>query len=66
MSLADTCLARFVPLPHQLQEASTFLTRNPSQAIAEPQPTIEPQPITEPQTGAYDCKLCIYYLPNLF
>lgn len=55
MSLTDTRLARFAPLPYQLQEGSTFLTTNPS-----PQP---PQPTADPQTGAYDCKLFISHLP---
>jgi hypothetical protein len=29
-SRTDACLARFAPLPHQLQESSTFLTTNPT------------------------------------
>jgi hypothetical protein len=49
-ALTDASLARFAPLPHQLQECSTFLTSNPT-------PRSEPQPTTEPQThGAFDCK----------
>lgn len=51
----DVRLARFAPLPHQLQERGTFLTKDPS-----PQP--QPQPTTEPQTQGYDCKLLISYL----
>jgi hypothetical protein len=66
-SLADPHLARFAPLPHQLQESSTFLTTNPS---PQPQPTMEPQTqasSSEPQTRASDCKLPIsYFLPNLY
>lgn len=55
-SLADAHLARFAPLPHQLQENSTFLTTNPS-----PQPL----PTTEPQTQAFDCKFFLSLLSLL-
>ena len=69
-SLSDIRLARFAPLPHQLQENSTFLTKNPSpqvQPTTQSQPTTEPRPMTEPQTGAYDCKLFMsYFPPNLY
>ena len=69
-SLTDTCLARFAPLPHQLQKSTTFLTKNPG---PQPQPTTEPQtgpydyPSPQPQpttaqTGPYDCKLFVISL----
>jgi hypothetical protein len=47
-SLTDSRLARFAPLPHQLQENSTFLTKNPSP---------QSQPTMESQSQAFDCKL---------
>lgn len=57
-SESDTRLARFAPLPHQLQGIGSFLTKNP---------TPQPQPITEPQAQAFDCKLLIsHLLPNLY
>ena len=49
-SRTDARLACFAPLPHQLQESSTFLTTNPT-------PQLQPQPTTEPLTWAFDCKL---------
>src|SRR6202522_1977880 len=61
-SSTDTRLARFAPPPHQLQEPSTFLTKDPSPPLS-PQPappvTLEPvpPPISESQTGGFDCKL---------
>jgi hypothetical protein len=54
-SLTDARLARFAPLPHQLQESSTFLTTNPS-----PQPL----PASEAPTQAFDCTLFISSLPS--
>ena len=48
-SETDARLARFAPLPHQLQECSTFITTNP-------QP-----PTIEPQTGAFDCNCLIFH-----
>ena len=55
-SETDARLARFAPLPHQLQESSNFLTTNP---------TSSPQTI-EPQTQGFDCKLFIsYFSPDL-
>jgi hypothetical protein len=58
----DARLACFAPLPHQLQESATFLTKSPT-----PQAQAQPRPTTEPQTQAFDCKLLIFYLPlNLY
>jgi hypothetical protein len=68
-ALTDTHLARFAPLPHQLQDCSTFLTTNPTpQSQHQPAPQPEPQPITETQThGAFDCKLFVsYFAPDLY
>jgi hypothetical protein len=59
-SQTDARLARFAPLPHQLQESSTFLTTTPA---SQPQH----QPSIEPQTGAFDCKLSVsYFTPDLY
>jgi hypothetical protein len=45
-SIGDARLARFAPLPHQLQESSTFLTKNPTELHGS----------EEPQTQGFDCK----------
>ena len=59
-SQTDPRLAHFAPLPHQLQESSTFLTTNPTSRR-------QRQPTTEPSTGAFDCKLfASYYTPDLY
>ena len=58
-SQTNARLARFAPLPHQLQESSTFLTTNPT-----PQP--QSQPTTEPPTQAFDCKLFVSYFTHLY
>ena len=66
-SLTDTRLAHFAPPPHQLQEPSTFLTKDPSPPLS-PQPaspvTLEPvpPPISESQTGGFDCKLFFSFI----
>lgn len=49
----DACLARLAPLPHQLQECSTFMTTNLTPSPPQPQET---------QTRAFDCKLFVSYL----
>src|SRR6202522_3963478 len=67
-SQTDVRLARLAPLPHQLQESSTFLTTNPTIRL-QPQPTTElqTQQTTEPLTGAFDCKLFVsYFTPDLY
>jgi hypothetical protein len=69
-SQTDARLARFAPLPHQLQETSTFLTTNPTQQ-PQPQSTTElqtqTQPTTESPTRAFDCKLfASYFTPDLY
>jgi hypothetical protein len=59
-ALTDASLARFLPLPYQLQEAGTFLSTNPT-------PPPHPQPTTEPQTQGFDCKpFAAYFTPYLF
>ena len=59
-SETDARLARFAPLPHQLQETSTFLTTNPS-------PRHQAQPSVVLHTGAFDCKLLVsYFTPDLY
>src|SRR5271155_5432680 len=64
-SQTDVRLARLAPLPHHLQESSTFLTTNPT-IRPQPQPTTElqTQPTTEPPTGAFDCKLFVSYFTS--
>ena len=58
-SETDARLARFAPLPHQLQQCSTFLTTNPTPP--------QPQLTIEPQTGAFDCKrFVLYFTPDLY
>lgn len=66
-SQTDARLARFAPLPHQLQERSTFLTRSPTPQ-PQPQPTAElqTQPTTEPPTQAFDCKLFVFFFTHLY
>jgi hypothetical protein len=60
-SETDARLARFAPLPHQLQESSTFLTTNPT---PQPQPQSMTQSTTEPPTRAFDCKLYVSYFTS--
>lgn len=56
-SRADPRLARFAPTPHQLQEATTFLTKSP-----EPPSMSDPEPSSSSSqpsfsTKSFDCKL---------
>lgn len=51
-ALTDHRLARYAPLPHQLQETGTFLTKNPA-----PEP-MAPQP--EPEIQAFDCMSLVF------
>ena len=67
-SQTDARLARFAPLPHQLQDSSTFLTTNPT---PQPQPQstteLQTQPTTEPPTRAFNCKFFVsYFTPDLY
>lgn len=67
-SQTDARLARFAPLPHQLQESSTFLTTNPTpQSQLQSTTELQTQSTTEPPTQAFDCKLFVsYFTPDLY
>jgi hypothetical protein len=64
-SQTDARLARFAPLPYQLQEISTFLTKNPTpQSQPQPITELQTQSTTEPLTRAFDCKLFVSYFTH--